>query len=374
MTLSDKRRAASINEQVRTKETPVTQTAKEHLIEDVRQAPVVAKTTHSKEYYTMVKNLAAEKAMVIKMIEEASRDPSSAEFFGNERVQYWRNRAFSLVGQVEQMVKNELVRWDQGALNAGVAISTDNRSQSMRKMSAQEFNNYIQPKKMQMIEPFMKEAQEEVRRAEIKQAEIKKQKEAIITARNQPQTHSQETQELMQYNSWYEGETAAWFNTIQQDRNLMPKLRSSPVMNRITEYLDYPVTRRAKIMKDFGDKKLIMGKPMSLTAAKAEIEHAWKSVIPLAVSEVQKVEPTYTAQARPIPTNLKQNLLPQGSSLGAAGVSRNITIHPTRQLRLSGIDNHRRSGRPILSEQQGTRGLAGLFPALRSSMQGALKR
>ena len=237
MTVSDKRRAASINKQVRTKETPVTQTAKEHLTEDIRQAPVVAKTTHSKEYYTMLKNIDAEKAMTIKMIEEASRDPMATELLGNERVQYWRNRAFSLVGQVEQMFKNELVRWDQGALSAGVAISTDNRSQSMRKMSVQEFNNYIHPKKMQMIEPFMKEAEEEFRRAITKQAEIKKQKEAIITARN-----------------------------------------------------------------------------------------------------------------------------------------RNITIQPSRQLRLSGIDNHRRSGRPVLSEQQGTSGLAGLFPALRSSMQGALKR
>ena len=185
----------------------------------------------------MLKNIDAEKAMTIKMIEEASRDPMATELLGNERVQYWRNRAFSLVGQVEQMFKNELVRWDQGALSAGVAISTDNRSQSMRKMSVQEFNNYIHPKKMQMIEPFMKEAEEEFRRAITKQAEIKKQKEAIITARN-----------------------------------------------------------------------------------------------------------------------------------------RNITIQPSRQLRLSGIDNHRRSGRPVLSEQQGTSGLAGLFPALRSSMQGALKR
>jgi hypothetical protein len=53
---------------------------------------------------------------------------------------------------------------------------------------------------------------------------------------------------------------------------------------------------------------------------------------------------------------------------------RNINIQPSRQLQLSGLDNHRRSGRPVLSEQQGTQGLAGLFPALRSSMQGALKR
>jgi hypothetical protein len=233
----DQRRAVAINAQVRTREAPVTQAAMDHFTEDIRQAPVVAKTTHSKEYYTMLKNIDAEKAMTIKMIEEASRDPMATELLGNERVQYWRNRAFSLVGQVEQMFKNELVRWDQGALSAGVAISTDNRSQSMRKMSVQEFNNYIHPKKMQMIEPFMKEAEEEFRRAITKQAEIKKQKEAIITARN-----------------------------------------------------------------------------------------------------------------------------------------RNITIQPSRQLRLSGIDNHRRSGRPVLSEQQGTSGLAGLFPALRSSMQGALKR
>ena len=46
----------------------------------------------------------------------------------------------------------------------------------------------------------------------------------------------------------------------------------------------------------------------------------------------------------------------------------------SRQKSLATADKLRGHGRPVLSEQQGTQGLAGLFPALRSSMQGALKR
>lgn len=66
------------------------------------------------------------------------------------------------------------------------------------------------------------------------------------------------------------------------------------------------------------------------------------------------------AQSKMQPTNL--------------GASRNITIHAGTQKALSGIDRLRGHGRPVLSEQQGTKGLAGLFPALRSSMQGALRQ
>ena len=49
-------------------------------------------------------------------------------------------------------------------------------------------------------------------------------------------------------------------------------------------------------------------------------------------------------------------------------------MHSRTQRTLSGIDKLRGHGRPVLSEQQGTKGLAGLFPALRSSMQGALRQ
>ena len=45
-----------------------------------------------------------------------------------------------------------------------------------------------------------------------------------------------------------------------------------------------------------------------------------------------------------------------------------------RQRTLASSDKLRGHGRPVLSEQQGTNGLAGLFPALRSSMQGVLHR
>jgi len=55
-------------------------------------------------------------------------------------------------------------------------------------------------------------------------------------------------------------------------------------------------------------------------------------------------------------------------------VPKNISISPGRQMSMASADKFRGHGRPVLSEQQGTKGLAGLFPALRSSMQGALRQ
>jgi hypothetical protein len=75
---------------------------------------------------------------------------------------------------------------------------------------------------------------------------------------------------------------------------------------------------------------------------------------------MEALKRAHTAQNAKQPTNL--------------GASRNITIHAGTQKALSGIDRLRGHGRPVLSEQQGTKGLAGLFPALRSSMQGALRQ
>ena len=56
------------------------------------------------------------------------------------------------------------------------------------------------------------------------------------------------------------------------------------------------------------------------------------------------------------------------------GGMKNINVPVQYQKGLAGHDKLRGHGRPVLSEQQGTKGLAGLFPALRSSMQGALHR
>ena len=236
MKFSDKRRSAVINDQIRTNETPATLAMRDQFTEDVRQAPVAPTQTHSKEYYTMLNQLANKKASALKMIQQAyvESDPMATELLGNERVQYWRNRAKSLVGQIEQMAKNELARWDQGMLNAGVAISTDNRSQPTRKMSPQEFESYIEKKTELMVTPLMQEAEQE------------------------------------------------WMRAL-------------------------------RLMHE-------------------------------------------TKRAQQAPKR-----------------SRDISIRQHDQRQLLAIDNRRGKGRPVLSEQQGTTGLAGLFPALRNSMQGALK-
>jgi hypothetical protein len=229
----DQRRAVAINAQVRTKEAPVTQAAMDHFTEDIRQAPVAPPYTRSKEFNEANKYFSQELLQAERALRELNNSPM-AQVLGRDRQRFYFEKARSLLNQVRDMIQNQLTRWDQGALNAGVAISTDNRSQSTRKMSIDEFKSYIERKVDIMVEPLMQEVQEEFNRAMIeKQAQ--------------------------------------------------------------------------------------------------------------------------SAPARPIR-------------------DRNIDIQPSRQLQLSGLDNHRRSGRPVLSEQQGTQGLAGLFPALRSSMQGALKR
>ena len=229
----DQRRAVAINAQVRTREAPVTQAAMDHFTEDIRQAPVARPHTRSKEFNEADKYFIQELRQAERALMEA-RDSPMAQVLSRDRQRFYFEKARSLLQQVRDMIQNELTRWDQGALNAGVAISTDNRSQSTRKMSIDEFKSYIERKVDTMVEPFMKEVQEEFRRAMIEK-----------------------------------------------------QAQSAPAM---------PIR------------------------------------------------------------------------------DRNINIQPSRQLQLSGLDNHRRSGRPVLSEQQGTQGLAGLFPALRSSMQGALKR
>jgi hypothetical protein len=205
----------------------------DHFTEDIRQAPVAPPQTRSKEFDELNRYYAQEVDSAVRALKEAQDSPM-AQALSPDRQRFYSEKAWSLIRQVRDMIQNELTRWDQGALNAGVAISTDNRSQSTRKMSIEEFKSYIERKVDTMVEPFMKEVQEEFNRAMIEK-----------------------------------------------------QAQSAPAM---------PIR------------------------------------------------------------------------------DRNINIQPSRQLQLSGLDNHRRSGRPVLSEQQGTQGLAGLFPALRSSMQGALKR
>lgn len=233
MALTDKRRAATVNDQIRTKETPVQGTAKDQLTEDIRQAPVAPPHTRSKEFAEASRYFRQELHNAERALMEA-RDSPMAKVLSPDRLKFYFDKARSLLRQVNDMIRNELTRWDQGMLSAGVAISTDNRSQSTRKMSLEEFKSYIENKVGLMTNPLMQEVQEE------------------------------------------------WARAVR------------------------------------------------LIDEKEKAQHAPRR-------------------------------------------SRDISIRQHDQRQLLDIDNRRGKGRPVLSEQQGTTGLAGLFPALRNSMQGALK-
>ena len=237
MSLTDRRRAATVNQATRTPDKVIPGPIKDQITEDVRQHKPV-QPTHSKEYYQMLEEVNLALSMGKMAIAEGLKGRGdfgpTAKTLGPNRAQYWANRGYALIAQLEKLVLNELIRWDQGALSSGAAVSTNTRSQSKRKMTPSEFRTYVEKKAMPMVMPFMNELQEEIKRAHI-----------AISERLQPAV----------------------------------------------------------------DKRVLDNS--------------------LAVS---------------------------------------------RQKSLATADKLRGHGRPVLSEQQGTQGLAGLFPALRSSMQGALKR
>ena len=239
MSLTDKRRAATVNQVTRTPDKVIPGPIRDQITEDIRQHKPV-KQTRSTEYLNFVKEVQTAEKEGHKMIQAALAGREVMGFkidlkvLGPQRTQYWTSRAYALMAQVKKLVLDEAIRWDQGAFNSGVAVSTDTRSQSKRKMSLNEFKMQLGRKLQPIIEPVFNEFMEEAQRAQYA------------------------------YNE---------------------KLRP-PIDKRVLDNS-------------------------------------------LAVS---------------------------------------------RQKSLATVDKLRGHGRPVLSEQQGTQGLAGLFPALRSSMQGALKR
>ena len=236
--LNDKKRSQTVNNAVRSPSSSAPQTViKDQITEDIRK-PVSRPNQRSKEFMAFMKQFSEMVNMAHKEINLARQGQGMygdyAKILGKEKANYFANKAMGLLNQVKQMVANEATRWDQGALNAGVSVSTDTRSQSSRKMTVEEFGTYIQAKIEPMMESFMKELMEEVMRAQ--------------------------------------------------------------------------------------------------TAKGAQLGHAYHKVA-------------------------------LGNSLPVS-----------RQRSLASADKLRGHGRPVLSEQQGTQGLAGLFPALRSSMQGVLRQ
>ena len=235
---TDKRRTQTINDATRTKESVPTGPIKDQITEDVRQhkGPV---QTRSKAYHMMVEGWNQQAAEIKQMIAEALQGrgffADAAARLGPDQAKAYANRALSLIAQATEIFMNEVTRWDQGGLSSGVAISTDTRSQSKRKMTEEEFQRYIMTKIEPMAMDFMREVEQAIQRAE-------------------------------------------------QDALIKSRIDSMPT------------------------------------------------------------------------------------------VPKNISISPGRQMSMASADKFRGHGRPVLSEQQGTKGLAGLFPALRSSMQGVLKQ
>lgn len=234
--LNDKKRSQTVNNAVRTPSSAPQAVISDQITEDIRR-PVSSPNQRSPEFMAFMKQFSSMTQMAHKEINLARQGRGQfgdmSRILGKNKTDYFANKALGLLKQVKQMVSNEAIRWDQGALNAGVSVSTDNRSQSKRKMSIDEFGNYIEAKIKPMGEAFMRELMEEVMRAE---------------------------------------------------------------------------------------------------------------------------------QAR------------QAQKAPARKVALDNSLAVSRQRTLAASDKLRGHGRPVLSEQQGTKGLAGLFPALRSSMQGVLHR
>jgi hypothetical protein len=237
ISLSDRQRAATINQSTRSPSKAPRGPIKDQITEDVRQHKPIKKAISSEERHQREQIREAGlfgRRMIAEGLKGRGEFGSAAKALGPNRAQYWAKRGYALIAQLETLVNNEFTRWKQGALNTGVAISTDTRSQSKREMTYMEFQQHVKQKAMPMVMPFINEFQQEVHRAQV--------------------AHSS---------------------------RLQPKTEKRVLDNS------------------------------------------------LAVS---------------------------------------------RQKSLATADKLRGHGRPVLSEQQGTKGLAGLFPALRSSMQGALRR
>lgn len=236
--LNDKKRAQSVNSAVRTPSSSAPQAViSEQITEDIRK-PAGRPVQRSKEYMTFMKQTGDMFRDIANHIKQARQGRGEfgdmARMLGKEKSNYFANKAMALLKEASRIVSDEAIRWDQGALSAGVSVSTNTRSQSSRKMTIEEFGTYIEAKIMPMADALMAELWEEVMRAE--------------------------------------------------------------------------------------------------QARGAQLGRAYNKV----------------ALGNSLPVN--------------------------KQRSLASADKHRGHGRPVLSEQQGTQGLAGLFPALRSSMQGALHR
>ena len=156
--LSDKHRSSTINQSTRSPSQTPQGPIRDQITEDV-QVNTSQSSQRTSEYYALMKeiNQAAEygRGVVQQVVKTGKFDYMDFSKMGQNRINYYGNKAYSVIDQLQKMALNELVRWDQGALSGGAAVSTTNRSQSKRKMTAAEFKKYIEQKGRPIVEPLM---------------------------------------------------------------------------------------------------------------------------------------------------------------------------------------------------------------------------
>ena len=134
--LNDKKRSQTVNDATRSPSKAPTGPIKDQITEDIRQhKPSIRQ--YSEGYRQTMMELQKLNEMAKKELEAALKGRgglgAQAQLLGPERTKFWVAKGYSLLKQVNEIVSNEAMRWENGSLNAGVAVSTDTRSQSTRK-------------------------------------------------------------------------------------------------------------------------------------------------------------------------------------------------------------------------------------------------
>lgn len=165
---SDKQRSQNINQAIRSKSKVNRQAMKEQFTEDARQTKP-QRVGPSEDYKVLMKEVTKMYNDTIKEINMAAKEKgifaNQYKVLGKQRGSFWLNKSRAFLNQLYGEFKNDLARWESGALSTGVAISTESRNQSKRKMTRQEFEMYTENKYMPKVEEFMKELGQELERA-----------------------------------------------------------------------------------------------------------------------------------------------------------------------------------------------------------------
>ena len=198
MSLTDKRRAATVNQVTRTPDKVIPGPIKDQITEDIRQhKPLPNPNRRSPEFMAFMEEITPMYKMAYKEINLAKQGKGNFGYLvktlGPQRTQFYASKAFALLGEIKQLVSNEAIRWEQGALNSGVAVSTDTRAQSKRKMTLQEFAVHIEKKFQPKVQALFKEIQEEVTRTMRERAARSKPAEEKVVLDNSLAVNRQRT-------------------------------------------------------------------------------------------------------------------------------------------------------------------------------------